>query len=277
MSAIWTLARLTVKEALRRRTFVAAAIITLLFLFIWWQTEHSPRYGAIAGEREAAFMQLGLGMMRFFTALIGIAMAAGAISGEIERGTHYVILARPLTRVQVLLGKWLGILIPCLLLYLFWSAIVIATARVGASGQLGAFATAAAISFLYPLVFTTLTLCYSTFAPPMLCNALAMVSLVIGWSEGGMRGWGQALLGNGEGNHTVLFMADVAGHYAPIARIARASATALGLERYPMISMIMTGNFGEGLHATPWDVWWPILHVALALIAAILIFNARDV
>ncbi len=50
----------------------------------------------------------GLYAVSNIAGLLAIFMAAGTISQEVEQGTLQSILAKPVSRTQVVLGKWLG-------------------------------------------------------------------------------------------------------------------------------------------------------------------------
>src|SRR5438552_4903818 len=112
MRALFTLAGLTIREALRRRIYVGAFCIALLFLGLLFIPGFASNRRGIQLDPpvQASVLALaGLAMIKFFSAVLGITLASGAIATELERGTLYVILSKPLRRWQVVLGKWLGL------------------------------------------------------------------------------------------------------------------------------------------------------------------------
>src|SRR5260370_35287550 len=114
MSSLFTLAGLTIREALRRRIYVGAFCIALLFLGLLFLPGSSLAPSALQVDPpvQASLLALaGLAMIKFFSAVLGITLASGAIATELERGTLYVILSKQLTRAHILLGKWLGLLV----------------------------------------------------------------------------------------------------------------------------------------------------------------------
>ena len=133
----------------------------------------------------------GLAMIKFFSAVLGITLASGAIAAELERGTLYVILSKPLTRTHILLGKWLGLVILTAVNVGVWAALLWLAVYVRMPGPHWPLLEAVGLAFRYPLIFVTLTLCFSTFASNVLATALALVSVGIGWQEGIMRQMGR--------------------------------------------------------------------------------------
>jgi ABC-type transport system involved in multi-copper enzyme maturation permease subunit len=114
-----TIAALTLREASRRRVLLALAALTVVLLvlsgwgFYRFATEQGD--GALtSGEgRLTASILLNLVMFGFsLIAALGTAFLAGpTLAGETESGIALAVLARPVRRSAVLLGKWLGLVI----------------------------------------------------------------------------------------------------------------------------------------------------------------------
>jgi ABC-type transport system involved in multi-copper enzyme maturation permease subunit len=113
-----TIAGLTLREASRRRVVWALLVLTvaLLALSAWGFSKliglDSELGTMTSGEaRLVASVLLNLIMFGMsLIAAIGTAfLAAPTLAGEVESGQALAILARPVRRSQVLLGKWLGL------------------------------------------------------------------------------------------------------------------------------------------------------------------------
>ena len=113
-----TIARLTLHEAFRRRVVWALLALTVVLLALsgWGFSKLiglDTELGTMtSGEaRLVASLLLNLIMFGFsLIAAIGTAFLAGpTLAGEVESGQALAILARPVRRSQVLLGKWLGL------------------------------------------------------------------------------------------------------------------------------------------------------------------------
>ena len=115
---VLTIAALTLREAVRRKVVRALAGLTiaLLTLSAWGFSRLAvlefEGSALTTGEERLIASQL-LNLVMFGMSLIaalGTAFLAGpTLAGEIESGTALAILARPVRRSAVLLGKWLGL------------------------------------------------------------------------------------------------------------------------------------------------------------------------
>jgi ABC-type transport system involved in multi-copper enzyme maturation permease subunit len=114
---VTTIAALTLREASRRRVVLALAALTVVLLVLsWWGFS---RLAAVSGDarltsgevRLTASIVLNLVMFGIsLIAALGTAFLAGpTLSGETESGIALAVLARPIRRSEVLLGKWLGL------------------------------------------------------------------------------------------------------------------------------------------------------------------------
>ena len=113
---VLTIAALTLQEAARRRVLRSLAVLTVVLL-------GAQRLGVLpASTRSSAALTSGearlaastvLNLVMFGLSLIaalGTAFLAGpTLAGEIESGIALAVLARPVRRSAVLVGKWLGL------------------------------------------------------------------------------------------------------------------------------------------------------------------------
>lgn len=103
MSRIWLIAKMSLLENSRKQVFhvlcllmlVVIASSTLLSIFT-------------DGVRLKILKDLCMSCILFGGAVLAIALGATGVPNDIENRTVYPILARPLTRVQYLIGKFLG-------------------------------------------------------------------------------------------------------------------------------------------------------------------------
>jgi ABC-type transport system involved in multi-copper enzyme maturation permease subunit len=112
-----TIAALTLREAVRRRVVLAVAVLTVVLLILsgWGFSRVAAESGGTLTSGEArltASIMLNLVMFGFsLIAALGTAFLAGpTLSGETESGIALAVLARPIRRSAVLLGKWLGLI-----------------------------------------------------------------------------------------------------------------------------------------------------------------------
>lgn len=122
MSPVVTIARATILEAARKKLVVALGVITLVGIVVtgfgFWRltvlanqvVDGAPRLSA--SELKTVTSQLLIVAMfafSFVLALSTVFMAAPTIAGELESGVAAAVLTRPLRRIQLLGGKWLGL------------------------------------------------------------------------------------------------------------------------------------------------------------------------
>jgi ABC-2 type transport system permease protein len=118
---ILSIARVTVLEMLRRRLFLVLIGLTVVVVaFTSWgfgQITSAGTRPLTRVEQIAIVSQLLIlvGFMFSFTLTFSAVFAgAPSLSGDVESGTALAILARPISRAEYVLGKWLGVVITIL-------------------------------------------------------------------------------------------------------------------------------------------------------------------
>jgi ABC-type transport system involved in multi-copper enzyme maturation permease subunit len=116
---VLVIARLTVQEASRRRLLLALVILTLIVVgFSAWGfnkiTTVRRGDGSLPSSAEVALLSSQLLIVVTFMysgvlALSAAVVAGPLISNEVESGLLLSILARPVRRSEVVVGKWLGL------------------------------------------------------------------------------------------------------------------------------------------------------------------------
>ena len=112
---VLTLAGLTLREASRRKVLRALGVLTLALLGLsaWGFSRLSAELSTLTSGESGLIAAQVLNLVMFGLSLIaalGTAFLAGpTLSGEVESGMALAILARPVRRSTVLLGKWLGL------------------------------------------------------------------------------------------------------------------------------------------------------------------------
>jgi ABC-type transport system involved in multi-copper enzyme maturation permease subunit len=112
------IARLTFKEAARRKILLAALVLGIVFLivfglgfhFIVREMERSPYAPGILEQNEISgfLYTAGLYVVNFLTVMMTVLTSVDTLSGEIQSGTVHTLLAKPVRRREIVLGKWLG-------------------------------------------------------------------------------------------------------------------------------------------------------------------------
>jgi ABC-type transport system involved in multi-copper enzyme maturation permease subunit len=122
MNNIWTLARMTFREAIRRRIVLTGLVLGICFLIIFSIGFHmitdaayqsASRAGETIGrviqtEGISALLMAGLYAVAFLSIAMGALLGADTLAGEINSGTIQTIVTKPVRRSDVVFGKWLG-------------------------------------------------------------------------------------------------------------------------------------------------------------------------
>jgi len=117
IKTIGTVAALTLKEAARRRVLRALAALTVLLLSLsaWGFSRIDAEFAGLTTGEARMVASIVLNLVMFGLSLIaalGTAFLAGpTLSGEFESGIALAMLARPVRRGWILLGKWLGLVV----------------------------------------------------------------------------------------------------------------------------------------------------------------------
>lgn len=119
MNRIMLMARFTVREAMHKRVVHGILVLTVAFLLVfslgvWFafrELGNAPSGGQMISVHHMIALQftmLGMNAVSGIGALLAIFLSVGTISSEVEAGTLHAIVPKPLTRRDILLGKWLG-------------------------------------------------------------------------------------------------------------------------------------------------------------------------
>ncbi len=127
MRNIWILARMTFREAVRRRIVLTGLVLGICFLILYSvglhfilaqaratlpQVETEPGQRALARiaavEGTNTLVLMGLYAVAFLSIAMAALLAADTLSGEIGSGTIQTLVTKPIRRSDVVLGKWLG-------------------------------------------------------------------------------------------------------------------------------------------------------------------------
>ena len=112
----WILAGVTFREAARKRILWMALIAGLAFLALFGTGLHfqmkdlASRAPSLLLRRQIlnAMLMMGLYAVDLLTVTMTVLTSVDTLSGEISSGTIHAVATKPISRVELLLGKWLG-------------------------------------------------------------------------------------------------------------------------------------------------------------------------
>lgn len=282
---VLTVAALTLREAVRRRVLRALAAMTLVLLVLsaWGFSRlagglESEVGSLTSGEARLVAAQV-LNLVMFGLSLIsalGTAFLAGpTLAGEVESGMALSVLARPVRRSAVLVGKWLGL-------------VAFGSGFVAVAGLAQFLIVRATVDYWPPqpvvglallaaqtTVLLTLGLLLSSVTAPMASGIVAVGLFGATWIAGVVGGVGQAF-----GNEGVARVGTVSRMLLPTDGLWRGAMHAFqdpgALARFGGPAVEGGFPFLSDASLTPAYLAWTGLWVVLVLGLAGRIFQRRD-
>ena len=198
-----TIARLTMVEASRRRLLLALLVLTLGvtiasawgFSKLWDVHNRDGSPISVAQVRTVASQLLILVAFMFsgVLALSAAVVAAPSLSGDVESGLALSMLARPIRRSDLVLGKWLGLAV-MLVLYTAGTAALELLAIGWATGYVPPHPVILVLFLAgVGLALLTLSLALSTRLSGMTGAVIALAGYFVAWVGGIVAGIGTAL------------------------------------------------------------------------------------
>ena len=153
MRAIWIIATNTFREIIRDRILYGIVVFALILIGL------SLALGELSFDEQARISaNFGFTAIQMSAAILAIFIGSSLVAKEIEKQTILTLLARPITRTQFLLGKFVGLVL------------VILTVMAGISLVL-----AAIVSFLkLPVDLTFFEALYGVFLESILLTSIAL-------------------------------------------------------------------------------------------------------
>jgi ABC-type transport system involved in multi-copper enzyme maturation permease subunit len=282
---VLVIAGLTLREVVRRRIlWVLLALSVASVVLVGWGVDRLVNLAREEGVRE---LQVRIGvsqvliliafMFSFVLAMSAAFLAAPAIASDVETGTVSAMLARPLRRAELVLGRWLGLSIVvagyAALSGLLAMAVVLLVSDYLPPEPLVAvgFLAFQAVSVL------TLALALGSRLPGIAAGAVTVVLFGLGWFAGVL------------GNIAVAFQADALAGVGDTVRILIPTdglwrGVIYGLEP-PVVLLASAGRDLEAMRANPFFaaappppafLTWSVAWVVLVLVLGIAAFRRRE-
>lgn len=175
MHRIWAVVENTFKEGLRQRILLLLVIFGILVIVV------SMFLGPFAlGEASKILRDVGLATSSLFGILVAIIIGSTLIHKDIERRTIYTVITKPVRRSEIIIGKFLGLML----------LIVILECAMAGIHQLviymleGSFdphlLIAVPFSLIEIMIILGILLLFSSFSTPALSAMMGIIFFVIG-------------------------------------------------------------------------------------------------
>lgn len=177
MRIVSTLALVTVREALRRK--LAANLLVFALALVTASILIST---LTYGEQYRVVVSIALSAMEVFGTLIAALLGASLVAGDVERRTVFPIVAKPVSRAQYVVGRYLGLVGTTTLNLLVMAAVFVAvlayyTRGLGFLGQTPLAATLLALALQLAMI-AAVAVFFSSFTSTTLA-AIFTLSLVV--------------------------------------------------------------------------------------------------
>jgi ABC-type transport system involved in multi-copper enzyme maturation permease subunit len=286
MAAAWTVVRVTLREGLRRRLLLALAGLSLVAVAItawgYAQLPHLPagRDGPLTIPQiqllASQLLILVMFMFGFVLALAAVFAAAPSVAGELENGEMLAVLARPITRRSVLLGKWLALALVVVVYAMAATALEYVAIGV-TTGYLPPQPVEASLYLAAEgIVILSLTMALSTRFSPVAAGIAAMLCYGLAWLGGVVGGIGVAFsdpVTSQLGTLTRLLLPTDGLWRGAIFSLEPAAVVVAGAGAGPQLAAFPFFAAGPpGLAYLAWSALW----VVAVLGAAVVSFRRRD-
>ena len=282
--SIGILARMTFREAIRRRIVLTGLVLGVLFLIVFavgarmisteitreTLVEGGAAYRNIMQKEMSNFLLMaGLYAVTFLSIAMGALLAADTLAGEINSGSIQTIVTKPVRRSHVVFGKWLGFA-GLLGLYAILMAggvvliVYLQSAHLPRNILAGLF-----LIYLESLLVMTISLAGSSAMP-----ALATGGMVFGlYGLAFLGGWIEQI-GALVSNPTAVQIGIVTSLVIPTEALWRRAAYEM---QTPLASALGMSPFGAFSVPSLLMVAYAIVYLVIVLVIAVSTFNRRDI
>ncbi|MBV2167468.1 MAG: ABC transporter permease [Bdellovibrio sp.] len=176
MAKVWALARTTLREMLREKVFFVVILIAVALLGL------SFLLGALSLAEQKKILA-DFGFLAIQVATLGVSLFSGSylLAKEIEKQTCLLILSRPVSREQFILGKLLGVVILNTLLLGALAILLSVLLGVWQESQLWLSFFEICLSLWFEsVVILCLVICFSLIVRPVLALGAGVMVFLLG-------------------------------------------------------------------------------------------------
>jgi ABC-type transport system involved in multi-copper enzyme maturation permease subunit len=165
----WAIAINTFREAVRDRVFVLVGAFG--FLLVVSSVFLSP---LTVGAQQKIVADIGLAAISIFSVLVILFVGTGMVYKEIDKRSIMVLLSKPITRMEYLLGKYLGLLLTLLtMMASMFALFMLALFATGTTFQV-AYLSSLLMSVMEVIVMTAVVIFFSSFTTPVLTSLFTL-------------------------------------------------------------------------------------------------------
>jgi ABC-type transport system involved in multi-copper enzyme maturation permease subunit len=224
-----------------------------------------------AGQDVKIIKDLGLAATALFGLFIAIFIGIGLVSKEVERRSIYPLLAKPISRPQLVIGKYVGLVLTlavnvsvmtvavyAVLAYMTWTVSPEMRSVWDAPGVDPAMLKAVFLIFVELMLITAIALFFSTFSSPILSAGFTLALYIVGHFNRELRNLDQVLQ-----SQTAARIAQAIYHVVP-------DLSAFDVKTEVVHGLPVSGGYLALTTA------YGAFYIAAILLVSIVIFSRRD-
>ncbi|MGA7171999.1 MAG: ABC transporter permease [Candidatus Dormiibacterota bacterium] len=279
--ATWVIASLTWRELVRRKLVLALLALTAIVIGVsgWGFSRvpslHLAGHPLTQGEIHTAAAQLLLLVMFMFSFVLALTcafLAAPAIAGELESGVAQGLLARPLRRRELVLGRWLGLSLTITVYTLLSTTLEFGLVRWTTGYWPPQVIAAEAALLVEGLILLTFTLALSTRISAITAGVIAVIAFGAMWLGGVAGAFGQVF------HNAAITNVGVITHFLlPTDGLWHAAVYAMEPNSFAAAAIRgLNSSFESSSGPTVWYLVWVALWMVAVLGLALVSFESRE-
>ena len=275
---IFVIARLTFREAARRKILLAALLLGLIYLAVYAAGFYYVNQDVENSQFTTGLLELnqirnflfmaGMYVVNFLTVAMAVLTSVDTLSGEIASGTIHTMVSKPLQRWEIVVGKWLGFAGMLSLYLLLMAGGTILLVYLIADYSAPNLIRGLGLLWLNAILLLGVSMAggavLSTLANGVLVFGMFGIAFVGGWIE---------QIGSFLQNQTAINVGIISSLLIPSEALWKRAAYEM---QSPLVSTLGFSPFTASSMPSLVMVFYGLLYAILALGLAIRLFNRRD-
>jgi ABC-type transport system involved in multi-copper enzyme maturation permease subunit len=176
IARVWVIAQNVFLEVIRDRILYLAGVFALLFSLAALLLPE-----VAAGADQKIILDLGLAGVNLVALVVAVFVGTGLINKEIEKKTVLVLIAKPVSRFEFILGKHLGLSAVMAVLITVLTAIFLGILSLkGAAFPLASLLLATSFMFLEMVLLIAVAILFGVFTSSLLATLLTFAVYLVG-------------------------------------------------------------------------------------------------
>lgn len=173
---IWTIARNVFLEVVRDRILYVVGVFGIVMVLAITMLPE-----VAAGTEDKLIIDTGLAAINLLSLFVVVFIGTGLINKEIEKKTVLVLIAKPVSRLEFILGKHLGLsLVMAMLISALTALMLILLTLSGVPFQLGLLLLAVLFMFLEMVLLTAAALMFGVITSTVLATLMTLAIFAVG-------------------------------------------------------------------------------------------------